>query len=76
MTDRKFLVRFKPPELSPQLVIAEHAEFHGEHVVLLNSRGQCAALFCADVIESWSEFENDSIAQATRPAAGIGKSAH
>ena len=56
MADKTFLVRFKPPELSPQTVVAERAEFQGEHLVFLNSMGQFVALFLTDVVESWSEF--------------------
>jgi hypothetical protein len=57
MSDKTFLVRFKPPELSPQVVVAERAEFQGEHLVFLNSSGQFVALFFTEIVESWSEFE-------------------
>jgi hypothetical protein len=57
MTDRRFMVRFKPAELSPQLVVAERAEFQGEHLVFLNSAGEFVALFVVDIVESWSELE-------------------
>ncbi|MGC2403837.1 MAG: hypothetical protein WA510_28850 [Acidobacteriaceae bacterium] len=57
MSDKTFVVRFKPPELSPQVVVAEHAEFQGEHLVFLNATGQFVALFFTEIVESWSEFE-------------------
>jgi hypothetical protein len=57
MTDRRFMVRFKPAELTPQLVVAERAEFQGEHLVFLNSAGEFVALFVVDIVESWSELE-------------------
>jgi hypothetical protein len=56
MSDKVYLFRFKHPELSIRPVIAASAEVHGEHIVLLNSKGKPAALFLAEVVESWSEF--------------------
>jgi hypothetical protein len=56
MTDRTFIVRFKPRQLSTQPVIAADAEIHGEHIVLLNSTGKLAALFLMEVVESWTEL--------------------
>jgi hypothetical protein len=55
MADKTYLVRFKPPEISTQPVVAERAEIHGEHLVFLNSKGQLAALFLMEIVESWSE---------------------
>jgi hypothetical protein len=62
MKEKKFLVRFKPAGLTPQVVHADRAEFHGDHIVLINSKGQCAALFMEEIVESWSEFRPDSMA--------------
>ena len=56
MTDRTFIVRFKPRQLSTQPVIATDAEIHAEHLVLLNSTGKLAALFLMEVVESWTEL--------------------
>ena len=58
MTDRAYLVRFKPPEIGLQIVIASRAEFHGEHIVLLDSEGKVAALFMIEMVESWSVLGN------------------
>jgi hypothetical protein len=55
MSDKAYLIRFKHPELGIQSVIAASAEIHGEHIVLLNSKGKPAALFLTEVVESWSE---------------------
>jgi hypothetical protein len=57
MADRTFLVRFKPAELPPQLIVADRTEFQGEHLVFLNSAGEFVALFVLDIVESWSECE-------------------
>jgi hypothetical protein len=54
MTDKIYLVRLKPREIGLQAVIAASAEFHGEHIALLNSKGKLAALFLMEMVESWS----------------------
>ena len=38
MTDKTYLVRFKPRGIGLQVVIPASAEFHGEHIVLLDSK--------------------------------------
>ena len=58
MTDKACLVRFKPREIGLQIVIAARAEFHGEYIVLLNSKGNLAALFLMEMVESWSVLGN------------------
>jgi hypothetical protein len=55
MTEKKFLIRFKPSDLSSHLVIAANAAIHGEHLVFLRSDGGLAALFLLEVVESWCE---------------------
>ncbi len=54
MTDKTYLVRFKPREIGLQTLIAARAEIHGEHIALLNSEGKLAALFLMEIVESWS----------------------
>ena len=56
MTDRTFIVKFKPPELTIEPVVAATAEIYDDHLVLLNSKGELAALFLMDVVESWNEI--------------------
>jgi hypothetical protein len=58
MTDKAYLVRLKPREIGLQIVIAARAEFHGEHIALLNSKGKLAALFLMEMVESWSVLGN------------------
>jgi hypothetical protein len=36
-----------------QLVAASSAEIQGDHIALLNSNGQLAALLLLDIVESW-----------------------
>jgi hypothetical protein len=54
VTDKTYLVRFKPREVGLKAVIAARAEILGEHIALLNSKGKLAALFLVDIVESWS----------------------
>jgi hypothetical protein len=54
-TSKTFIVRFKARELTPQAFTAERVEFHGEHLVLRTSSGKLAALFLAELVESWAE---------------------
>jgi hypothetical protein len=55
MADRAYLVRFKGGDPPTVLVVAEHIEFHSEHMVLLRSDGSLAALFVLESVEDWSE---------------------
>jgi hypothetical protein len=55
MADRAYLVRFKAADLSPEPVIAETVEFHGEHLAFLRSDGLLAALRVLEIVGSWSE---------------------
>jgi hypothetical protein len=57
MPEKAYLIRFKGAEPSPELVIAETIEFHGEHIVFLRSDGALVALFLLEMVESWSEVE-------------------
>ena len=54
MTDKTYLVRFKPRKIGLQTVIAARAEIHGEHIALLDSKGRLAALFLIEIVESWT----------------------
>jgi predicted nucleic acid-binding protein len=55
MTDKTFVIRFKQPGPSTQLVIAARAETNGDQLVLLDTRGKPIARFPAEAIESWTE---------------------
>jgi hypothetical protein len=58
MTGKTYLVRFKAPDTSPKLVVAEDIQIHGEHLIFLNSKGDLAALFLLEIVESWSELSD------------------
>jgi hypothetical protein len=58
LTDKTYLVRFKPRELGLTVVIAARAEFHGEYIALLDSKGKLAALFLMEIVESWNVLGN------------------
>jgi hypothetical protein len=60
--DKTYLLQLKPPGLSTRpgfstrMVVAATAEIHGDHLILLNSRGQLAALFILEMVESWNRL--------------------
>jgi hypothetical protein len=56
VSDKTFIVLFKPPLLTIQHVVAATAEIHGEHLVLLDSEGKLVALFLLEIIQSWNEI--------------------
>ncbi len=60
MSNKTYLIRFKPPEIGFGLVTAARAEIHGEHLVLLREDGSLCALFVLEIVESWSELEMHS----------------
>jgi hypothetical protein len=68
MTDKTYLVRFKPREIGLQTVLAARAEIHGEHIALLNSEGKLAALFLMEIVESWSVLGNPADAGGMSPS--------
>jgi hypothetical protein len=67
MTDKTYLFRFKPREMGLQIVIAARAEFDGEYIALLNSKGKLAALFLMEIVESWSVLGNPAGIAAHEP---------
>jgi hypothetical protein len=56
MTEKTYFVRFKPPEISSQIVMADRTEIYGEHLAFLNSKDELAALFLVETVEDWSEL--------------------
>jgi hypothetical protein len=56
MTDKNYFVRFKSPDISSQVVVAERARIYGEHLAFVNSKGELAALFLLEAVEDWSEL--------------------
>ncbi len=54
MADKRYLVSCKTPEIGTQSVVAASSEIHGEHLVLLNSKGKLAAMLLLESVESWS----------------------
>jgi hypothetical protein len=56
MVETTFLVEFRTPDLGAQCVSAARAEVRGEHLLLLSSNGQLAAVFMLENVKSWSEL--------------------
>lgn len=61
MVDTTFLIQFRTPGLGAQSVIAARAEVRGEHLLLLRSNGQLAAVFMLDDVKNWSEVSAEGI---------------
>jgi hypothetical protein len=57
MADRKFVVRFKPPEMATQRVVADRYEIQGDHLVFWAADGRLAGLFLVEALESWSALD-------------------
>jgi hypothetical protein len=55
MSDKTYLVRMKLPHSSLQHVIATKAEIRGDHLVFVDAKGQLAALFLMEIVQSWKE---------------------
>jgi hypothetical protein len=54
MSEKTYLVRLKHPLSSIWTIFASTAEMQGEHLILLNARGQPAALFFLELVESFN----------------------
>jgi len=54
MADKRYLVSCQTPEISTQSVVAASCEVCGEHLVFTNSKGELAAIFLLEIVESWS----------------------
>jgi hypothetical protein len=54
MADQRYLVSCQTPEISTQSVVAASCEVCGEHLVFTNSKGELAAIFLLEIVESWS----------------------
>jgi hypothetical protein len=61
MFDTTFLIQFRTPNLDAQFVVAARAEVRGEHLLLLHSDGQLAAVFMLDSVKSWTAVSPEVI---------------
>jgi hypothetical protein len=55
MADKRFLVRFKLPQMIMQSVIVQAVQIEGDHLVFSDSEGKPVAMFVMTVVESCSE---------------------
>jgi hypothetical protein len=53
--EKRYIVRFKPPETSVQLVMAETVKADDKYLIFLYKDGTIVALFDLDVVENWTE---------------------
>jgi hypothetical protein len=70
MVDHSYRVRLKTQTV--QHVIASTVQLCGDHLVFVNSKGQLAALFLKDLVQSWNMLPNVNGTQADslRPRLG------
>jgi hypothetical protein len=54
--DKTYIIRFRSPGISTDVVVAASVEVHGEDLAFLNSIGQVVAVFPFEVVESLSEL--------------------
>lgn len=54
MTDKTYMVGFKPPKIGARHLTSASAEIHGDDLVFLNSDRQLVALFLLETVESWT----------------------
>lgn len=54
MTDKTYIVQFRPPELGTQHMTAASADVYGDHLVLLNPNEESVAIFLLETVESWT----------------------
>ena len=59
MTEKTYVIHFKPPETSVQRVRAATAEVSDGYLVLHSEEGELAGLFLLEVVEAWSAETND-----------------
>ena len=57
MTEKTYIVRFKPPETSVQPVQASYGEVVDNCLVFFRDDGSVAAFFLSDVVDGWSAIE-------------------
>jgi hypothetical protein len=57
MVERTYIVKFKPTALGGvQTVIASTVEIHDEHLIFCTEKGDLAALFLLEIVQSWNEL--------------------
>jgi hypothetical protein len=54
MMDQTYLVALKLPSRAVQHVIAANLTIQGEHLVFFNAKGELAALFLLEIVQSWN----------------------
>jgi hypothetical protein len=60
MMDQTYLVALKLPSRAVQHVIAASLEIHGENLVFFNAKGELAAMFLMEIVQSWNVLPRGS----------------
>jgi hypothetical protein len=56
MPNKTYQVRLRPPSSAVQHVVAAETRMLDNHLVFLDAKGDVAALFLVDLVESWEEI--------------------
>jgi hypothetical protein len=54
MSEKTFLVSIKAPSSAVHPVVASTVEIFDEHLCFTNNKGELAALFLLDMVQSWN----------------------
>jgi hypothetical protein len=53
MINKRYIVRFKAPEIKSQRLTAANVEVYGDHLVFLNADEKPVGIFLLEIVESW-----------------------
>jgi hypothetical protein len=72
--DQTYVVTLKPPSRATQQVFAATPEVRGNHLVFVDAKGNLAALFLLELVESWSvlatKMPGNLVGKVNGPVAG------
>jgi hypothetical protein len=75
MVDQTYLVTLRPPSRAVQQVLAATAEVRGSHLVFVDAKGNLAALFLLERVESWNglptKMPGNGAGKVNGPVAGV-----
>jgi hypothetical protein len=67
MVDQSYLVTMRPPSHAIQQVFAATAEVRGSHLVFVDAKGNLAALFLRELVESWNVLPTKMAVRGASP---------
>jgi hypothetical protein len=70
MPDQTYLVTLRSPSRAMQQVFAATAEVRGNHLVFLDAKGNFAAFFLRDLVESWNVLPSETTGNGAAGSKG------